>query len=159
MENETLKHPGGRPTIYSQEMLDKAKEYINSCEDEEVRQTIGMSAKGTELFKNKLNVKIPTIEGLAFFLDVNRDTIYDWANKNPKFSDIIESLREKQANALITKGLSGDYNPTIAKVLLTKHGYREGIENTGDNGGPMQIDINKMLQKAYGNDESTPEVH
>ena len=148
-----------RPTIYNEELKEKAKEYISSCNDEEVQQLSGLSVKGTELYRNKLNVKIPTIEGLASYLDVNRDTIYDWANKNPEFSDIIESLREKQANALISKGLSGDYNPTIAKVLLTKHGYREGIENTGDNGGPMQIDINKMLEKAYGNDESTPEVH
>ncbi len=34
----------------------------------------------------------------------------------------------------MNNGLSGDYNPTIAKVLLTKHGYREGIEATGKDG-------------------------
>ena len=36
----------------------------------------------------------------------------------------------KQADRLLNNGLSGNYNPTIAKVMLTKHGYREGIDNT-----------------------------
>lgn len=143
----------GRPSEYSLEIIKKTQEYIESCEDDEIQQTIGMSAKGTELFKNKVVVNIPTIEGLAYYLKINRDTIYDWSKKFKEFSDIIEELKAKQANALINKGLSGDYNPTIAKVLLTKHGYREGIENTGNEGGPMQIDISKMLNKAYGGNE------
>lgn len=128
--NTITKHPGGRPSEYSQELVEKAKEYLEECEDDEIQQTVGMSAKGTELFKNKVIVNIPTIEGLAYHLKINRDTIYDWCKKFPEFSDIVEDLRAKQAKELINKGLSGDYNPTIAKVLLTKHGYREGIDQT-----------------------------
>ena len=37
-------------------------------------------------------------------------------------------------------GLQGSYNPTIAKVLLTKHGYREGTDiTTNDKDLPMPL--------------------
>ena len=120
----------GRPTTYSEEMLTKAREYIESCQDDEIQQTIGMSAKGTELFKTKPIVKIPTKGGLARYLGVSRDTLYEWSREHKEFSDIMEELGAEQEDRLINNGLSGDYNPTIAKVLLTKHGYREGIDAT-----------------------------
>lgn len=126
--------PAGRPTDYSKETIEKTRQYIDSCEDIEEQQLTGLSLKGTELYKNKLKVNIPTIEGLAFYLKVHKDTIYEWRKVYSEFSDLIGELLAKQARELISKGLSGDYNPTIAKVLLTKHGYREGIEQTGSDG-------------------------
>ena len=37
-------------------------------------------------------------------------------------------LRAKQCVKLLNSGLSGDYNPFIAKALLSKHGYKDGSE-------------------------------
>jgi hypothetical protein len=108
-----------RPTIYNEEYITKTREYLNSCVDD---------------IANK-KVKLPSIEGLASFIGINRDTIYDWCKTNKEFSDIIDNLREKQAEKLLDNGLAGTYNSTIAKVLLTKHGYREGIDNDIDLGG------------------------
>lgn len=102
----------GRPTDYSEEMLSKAQEYIKLCEDTEEQ------------------VNLPTRGGLAAFLDVSRDTLYEWAKHHPDFSYIMERLGATQEDRLINKGLAGQYNSTIAKVLLTKHGYREGIDQT-----------------------------
>lgn len=103
-----------RPTIYSDEIITKTQEYIDLCEDTEGK------------------VRLPTIEGLAFHLKIHKDTIHTWRKEEDKqeFSDLIEELLSKQGDRLVNKGLSGDYNPTIAKVLLTKHGYREGIDAT-----------------------------
>lgn len=137
--NTKGKHPGGRPLEYNDEVVSKTNEYIDSCEDEENQYLSGLSVKGTELYKTKLKVNLPTIEGLALYLEVNRDTIYDWEGKYKEFSDILGKLRAKQAKCLIDNGLSGDYNPTIAKVLLTKHGYREGLEQTGKDGKDFNL--------------------
>lgn len=121
------KHRAGRPPEYSEDYLKKAEEYLLSCEDEEIE-------KGTEDRPvYSLKVKIPTKGGLAKYLGVARDTLYDWSSKYPEFSDIMESLSAEQEDKLINNGLSGDYNPTIAKVLLTKHGYREGTDVTTNN--------------------------
>lgn len=129
--------PAGRPPEYDYKTLKPLiDEYLEECEDYTEQELIGISAKGTELFKQKQYVRIPTIEGLALKLGINKSTIYDWESQEDKteFSNDINRLRAKQAERLLNKGLSGDYNPTIAKVLLTKHGYREGIENTGEGG-------------------------
>lgn len=108
-----------RPTIYNEQILTNTKEYIESCED-----TFGIANK----------VQLPTIEGLAYHLGINKDTIYTWRKEKEEFSDLIDELLAKQARELVNKGLSGDYNSTIAKVLLTKHGYRDAQEVTGLNG-------------------------
>ena len=123
----------GRPPKYNQEIIDKTREYIDCCEDENqqlIKQSGDNKNGGYESFENKLKVNLPTLEGLAYHLKVNKDTIQEWRKDHSEFSVLITELLAKQAKELINKGLSGDYNPTIAKVLLTKHGYREGIDQT-----------------------------
>jgi hypothetical protein len=124
-----MAHPGGRPSEYSEEIVKKAQKYLDSCKDK-TEQHLDMEneQKGYQKFKNKLKVKLPTIEGLAVYLKVARDTIYEWEKIHKEFSDIIGDLRATQAQRLIDNGLSGDYNPTIAKVLLAKHGYKDAQE-------------------------------
>lgn len=119
----------GRPTEYTPELIAKAREYLATCEDEEVKVVTGTSQNGGEFFKHKLNVKIPSKGGLAIALGVSRETLYAWAKEYPEFSDIMDAMGAKQEAALIGKGLSGDYNSTIAKVLLTKHGYRDAVDS------------------------------
>lgn len=142
---------GGRPTDYSEEILTRSREYVESCEDTEEQQLTGLSMKGTELYKNKLKVNLPSIEGLALFLGISRDTIYDWEKQDDKkeFSYIVGDLRAKQAKALIDKGLSGDYNPTIAKVLLTKHGYRDAVDTDITTKGE-KLDMSNPKTQAIG---------
>ncbi len=140
--------PAGQPTLYNDNILNKVQEYIVGCEDEEIQQLTGLSMKGTELYKNVLKVKIPTIEGLAVYLGVHRDTLYAWESTHPEFSDILGKLRAIQADRLLNNGLAGTYNSTIAKVLLTKHGYREGIEQTGKDGEKLIPDSKEIKDLA-----------
>ena len=131
----------GRPTDYTPQLLTKAQEYLSSCKDEEllvVKQT--NSEKGYQMYDNKLKVKLPSIEGLAVYLRVARSSIYLWAELYPEFSDILEAIKAVQAERLINNGLSGDYNSTIAKLILTKHGYADKMETDLTSGGrPMPI--------------------
>lgn len=117
-----MTHPGGRPTEYNETFLQKAREYLATCEDTEIERENG------DKTVYSLKVKLPTKGGLALYLGIARDTLYDWSSKYPEFSDIMEALSAEQEDKLINSGLSGDYNPTIAKVLLTKHGYSDKQE-------------------------------
>jgi len=120
-------NPVGRPTIFDDSIMVKAIDYIESCEDVEETKMTGQSDSFTK-YETKLKVNIPTIEGLARYLKIHRSTLYEWQKEKPQFSDIIEQLQQKQVERLLNMGLSGDYNSTIAKVLLTKHGYNDKTE-------------------------------
>jgi DNA-packaging protein gp3 len=72
---------------------------------------------------------LPTLEGLAVRLGVARQTLYDWGTAGSEryqlhFPDILEQLTAAQASQLVQNGLINNYNPTITKLMLTKHGYR-----------------------------------
>jgi hypothetical protein len=113
--------PAGRPSKYNEEVLEKARDYLQnyeSCGD-----------------------VIPMACGLAVFLGVTENTIYNWANEsNPEFLRLLGELKSKQHSVLIGKGLTGDFNSTITKLILTKHGYSDKVETTGADGGPIKTD-------------------
>lgn len=80
---------------------------------------------------------LPTVEGLAVHLCVARQTLYDWSNPqsdrfHEEFSDIFEQLKAAQASQLIQNGLINNYNSTITKLMLTKHGYKDKADLTSD---------------------------
>jgi hypothetical protein len=97
--------PIGRPTKYNDAILEKALNYVANYE--------------------AVGDLIPTSEGLACELDIARSTIYKWADEHPAFSDMLDKLNSTQARRLQNGGLGGTFQPTIAKLILAKHGYHE----------------------------------
>ena len=116
--------PGGRPTDYNEAILSRAREYLN-------------------LIRPNENEAIPSIEGLALYLGISRPTVYDWAKQEDKkeFSYIVEDILSNQGRTLINKGLLGQFNPTIAKLLLSKHGYADKQELTGKDGEKLDMGV------------------
>jgi hypothetical protein len=87
---------GGRPSPYkAQEVAKGIEQHIKDC---------------------KWHSYLPTVEGLAIHLNVNRSTIYEWRQKHEEFSDIIERMLALQASQLIQNGLVGHYNSTITQT-------------------------------------------
>ena len=97
----------GRPSEYSDEILVKAETYLTNHE-----------AEGD---------LVPSVGGLAVYLNKARSTIYSWAKDDDKkaFSDLLEILLAKQEKLLLNGGLSGDFNASITKLMLSKHDYSE----------------------------------
>lgn len=125
----------GHPTDYTDSTCDEAEEYLTSCVDK----------KGL--------VNIPTSEGLARHLGVSRKTLYNWAENHDEFLHILEQLNQNQVIKLISNGLSGKYNSTIAKLVLAKHGYKDQVGLSGEGeGSPIKIDadITTTIDKIYG---------
>jgi hypothetical protein len=107
------KHPGGRPTKYNREVLDKTIDYI-----------LNYKERGD---------KIPTIAGLSQVLDTTRETITEWSNhpEREEFSVMVSKLMSAQEHELVNKGLDGVYNSGITKLILSKHGYSDRDDNQG----------------------------
>lgn len=97
---------GGRPTDYSQAILDLAEDYIVSYKD---------------LYEDA----IPSIAGLACVLGVSKSTVYLWRDIHPEFSDTLNRILTKQERDTLNGGVTGVFNPTISKLVLSNHGYSD----------------------------------
>ena len=104
----------GRPTKYTDELLEKAWKYVD----------LKMPCKETDEV-------IHSIEGLTDFIDINRETAYEWVKDPEKdeFSNIVKAVLKKQGKKLINNGLSGVFEQGTTKLLLSKHGYRDAVDN------------------------------
>lgn len=126
--------PAGRPRTYGPGILIKARRYVNAK------------------YPNAEEV-IPTVEGLSLYLGVARDTIYEWAKDESKrqFSDTVKTLLVKQGKTLMNGGISGNFNSTITKLMLSSnHGMRERMDVTSDD-KVLPAPVTHMLDKVYGN--------
>lgn len=140
----------GRPTKYNKKILALTREYIDSCEDETYQVPKFEGDKGTS-YETKIRVRIPSIEGLAYTIKVDKGTIQEWRKIHPDFSRLIGELLSKQARALIDKGLSGEYNSTIAKVLLAKHSYRDAADVDVTSGGKPLSSVKELSDAELAN--------
>lgn len=100
----------GRPTSYTDEMLQKAKQYAEDC-------SVG-------------NDVVPSIVGLCAYIGRSKSIVYDWIKDPEKadFSDICQEINEKQEKGLINGGLAGGFAPAVTKMMLSKHGYSDKVE-------------------------------
>lgn len=98
----------GRPTEYLPSYIGKVDQYL---------QTTGRE-----------QTELPTIEGFAKFLDVDSDSIRNWAETHKDFSSHVKKIYEYQKNQLMNDGLYGgkDVNAAMAIFLLkVNHGLNE----------------------------------
>jgi hypothetical protein len=72
---------------------------------------------------------IPSLSGLACYLGVCNKTIFNYSKQNDDFLHITTMVMTMQENRLINGGLAGEFNPTITKLLLSKHGYHDKVQN------------------------------
>lgn len=111
-----MTHAGGRPSKYNRKMPTKVWEYLDSCVDEYVK------IKGART--KRLQVKLPSVEGLAMHLKVSKPTVYEWKKRYPEFSYAMEIVDVAQAERLLNGGMSGMYSSRISGMILSaKHGY------------------------------------
>lgn len=102
-----VKNKRGRPTKYNELMQERAEEY---CEG-------GWKTQEDDAF--------PSHIGLGFYLGVNNSTLYEWASNHPRFSKTLAKINQKQQQIGWGKGLRGEYNANLVKLLLSTHGIHE----------------------------------
>ena len=93
---------------YPSDIVEQTRAYIDSCSMEQM--------------------EIPTVEGLALLLDVNDDTLVEWAKIHDDFKHVYDRLKMKQKVQLINGGAFGgkDVNGSMFIFLLkANHGMIE----------------------------------
>lgn len=170
----------GRPTEYSPDFIDKVDEYLASCQDKIVQVVVEceteidedsedgpVPGKTTTLGEKKQQVNLPTIEGFALFIGVSRRSVFEWAAltddqgvlRYPDFAHSLEKINTEQQKRLLNKGLSGEYNSTIAKLVLSaNHNMREKADLTSDNKPLPSLPITGMRIIDESNNGAAPKA-
>lgn len=142
----------GRPTKYSSDIVKKTYEYINSCIDTYYNYQKGFGATNT--FERRVSAQFPTREGLGLFIGVHTDTLLEWEKKYEVFSVALAFLDQKQKEMIVRGSMNGDYNPMIAKLVLSaNHGMKERSDVTSDDKPlpPANVTVNNI--KTLSNEE------
>lgn len=118
-----------RPTKYTPELLAKAKEYLESY-----------------------STAIPSHIGLAYYLGIANSTMYAWSKEKGKeeFSDMLDRIMQLQFIELSDKGLTGDFNAAITKLVLTKHNYTDKVDQTSSDGSMTPPTTINLVAKEFG---------
>ena len=113
----------------------------SSCTDEVMQKALDYVNGG---YKD-LEQAIPTGAGLARHLGVVRKTLFNWRDYHEEFAFIMDSMNCEQEMSCINKGLKGDFNPQITKLILAKHGYHDKIDsNLTSSDGSMSPKDNSL---------------
>jgi len=114
----------GRPSKYCPEIVDAAAAYLEQFEEE--------------------TDEVPSVVGLALHLEISSETLYNWSKdtNKPEFFGIVQRVLDLQHNILLKNGLNGQYNASIAKLMLTKHGYSDKQEVDQNVKGEMSHQVN-----------------
>ncbi len=125
---------GGRPTKLTDELISKAEMYLTD-------------------YPSNGDI-VPTVAGLSIYLDIAKSSIYKYRDESDRFSDTLERIESLQESKLVNGGLLGDFNATIAKLMLSNHGYSEKqvVDNTSSDGSmsppqPLTPDAAKAISK------------
>lgn len=115
----------GAPTKLTPELVERAEKYV------------------IDGFKDDGDL-VPSIAGLACYLGVSKNSIYKYGELNSDFLNTLEQIEVKQEKLLVNGGLSGTYNATITKLMMSNHGYSDKQETqiTGKDGAPLDMSLN-----------------
>lgn len=121
-----MANPVGRPSKYNDAIQAQADEYLATWSDRDA---------------------IPSRVGLCCFIGISKPTSYEWEEKYPEFSATLGAIEALQEHTAINKGITGDFNSTIVKLVLANHGYseRQAVDHTtGGEKLPATIINNNM---------------
>jgi len=98
----------------------------------------------------------PTFEGFAAKISVNSDTLHEWKNKIPEFSESYSIALNLQKENLFMKTLRKDYDSSFAKFLASAcYGMSDKtqVDQTSSDGSMTpQITINNDLSHLSDDD-------
>lgn len=129
----------GAPTQYKEQYVQEAIDYLAECVDSYKTEVDSYEEKEDGSIVNirtqkRLNVSLPTIKSFAARIGHHVDTLPGWRLLHPAFDRALMKIEAEQHKRLLDSGLSGQYNPTIAKLILSSnHGYAEkkAVEHSG----------------------------
>jgi hypothetical protein len=127
----TDKNKGGRPPVF--ETADDLWEAFEEYRASRVDLTKKVQDKKTKQVYEINYDKPLTLVGFCVYMGIHRDTLNDWKNHKPEFSDAIKKIYQECEADLVEKALLFENHADFAKHILNNaHGYtnKQEIDST-----------------------------
>ena len=98
----------GRPTKYNDELQAKAEDYVFNWKE--------------------IGDAVPSRVGLCCYLGIDKSTSFEWGKIYPEFSATLKAVETLQEQIALNKGITGEFNSVIVKLVLANHGYSDKQE-------------------------------
>jgi hypothetical protein len=132
----------GRPSDFNVEKVEKALWYLDNfaqCDD-----------------------VIPSVEGLADYLQVCKKTVLNWCEPPANTDELPEDrklflhtlnrIKARQAKITLSGGLNKVFDASISKLILHNHGYSDkqqiDLESPKGTMSPKEIDDKELARRA-----------
>ena len=102
-----MANPVGRPTKYNAELQAQADAYLFNWSERDA---------------------VPSRVGLCCYLGISKSTSYEWEAAHRQFSDTLAAVDTLQEHTAVNKGITGEFNSTIVKLVLANHGYSDKVQ-------------------------------
>lgn len=116
---------------YKPEYCDMLLEYFSNVEREIIYEEFYFpdgSLKGKKPVQ-VLPPKLPTIEGFANKIGVIHQTLLNWCEQHPQFSNAYARAKQIQKDIIMTNGAQKQYDSNFSKFLLmNNHGMAEQVK-------------------------------
>lgn len=132
-EEVTDKRPVGRPSLLNDELRAKAREYL-----------FGYEQQGDA---------IPSVAGLACWLGISKASAYNYGEQDAEFLDTLNAIQAKQETVTLNKGIVGEFNSTIAKLVLANHGYSDKVQQDNISSDGSMTPKGRSLSEFYEADD------
>lgn len=154
--NDRADHlPGGAPSLYKHEYVQKCYDYFNIPAEELVQTEDKDGSVKTKLVANAL----PTKAGFACKLQIPSTTLRGWATqtdatgelKHPEFATAWSQARDAQQQILVHNTLKGKYNPAFAKFVaqnLLDWSEKQNISVNDESKPKITINVSMTAEEA-----------
>jgi hypothetical protein len=143
LHNKSVDYYAGRHLKFSspEELQSKIDEYFIQCDS---KQRTILTDKNEVVIINDPDV--PTIAGLAFFLDVDKQTIYNYADEDSPFFDCIRRARAKIFATFEGIAAKSEKNKAALMFLMKNYGYVDirQIESKAEITNKTQLNLDNL---------------
>lgn len=116
-----MANPVGRPSDYYPEVNQEMRDFFDTWPDYiEIEEEVASGGRVVRVKTRKQNVP-PTLNKFAIKLGTSRETLYEWSCKYPEFRHTYTHCKNIQEEFLCNKGLLGEYNQGITRLMLVNH--------------------------------------
>lgn len=147
---EKQSNPVGAPTKYRPEYCQGIIDYFENSG----KPLIKTFCYEGQLIQKKIG-KLPSFfEGFAKKVGVHRDTLHEWCDAYPEFSDAYKIAKDIQLRDFMEKGLKGDLNSAFTIFTMKNiFGWRDRVEQETINPNDFRDWSDEDLDRELGKKE------